>query len=84
MKVRGVDLTKVGFNVAAARAYGAERIPMLQLVGTKIGGDYFSGEQAESSPRRHNSRSDSRKAASAQIAKIPFPLAQHIASVFKP
>jgi hypothetical protein len=25
-----------------------------------------------------------RKAASAQIAKIPFPLAQHIAKVFKP
>lgn len=27
---------------------------------------------------------DSRKAASAEIAKIPFPLAQHIARVFKP
>ncbi len=34
--------------------------------------------------RRGNSRSDSRKAASAQIAKIPLPLAQHIARVFKP
>jgi len=34
--------------------------------------------------RRGNSRSDSRKAASAQIAKIPFPLAQHIARIFKP
>lgn len=33
--------------------------------------------------RRGNSKSDSRKAASAQIAKIPFPLAQHIARVFK-
>jgi len=32
---------------------------------------------------RFNSKSDSRKAASAQIAKIPFPLAQHIARVFK-
>lgn len=31
-----------------------------------------------------SSKSDSRKAASAQIAKIPFPLAQHIARVFKP
>lgn len=30
------------------------------------------------------SRSNSRKAASAQIAKIPFPLAQHIARVFRP
>lgn len=31
-----------------------------------------------------SSGSDSRKAASAQIAKIPFPLARHIARVFKP
>jgi hypothetical protein len=31
-----------------------------------------------------SSRSNARKAASAQIAKIPFPLAQHIAQVFKP
>lgn len=31
---------------------------------------------------RHSSRSGSRKAASAQIAKIPFPLASHIARVF--
>lgn len=30
------------------------------------------------------SKSNSRKAASAQIAKIPFPLAQHIARCFKP
>lgn len=35
-------------------------------------------------PRRFNSRSTARKAASAQIARIPFPLAQHIARVFKP
>lgn len=33
---------------------------------------------------KYGSKSDSRKAASAQIAKIPFPLAQHIAKVFKP
>lgn len=33
---------------------------------------------------KHGSQSQSRKAASAQIAKIPFPLAQHIARVFKP
>jgi hypothetical protein len=33
---------------------------------------------------RHGSKSDSRKAASAEIAKIPFPLAVHIARCFKP
>ena len=32
----------------------------------------------------NGSRSNSRKAASAMIAKIPFPLAQHIARTFKP
>jgi hypothetical protein len=32
----------------------------------------------------HSSKSISRKAASAQIAKIPEPLARHIAQVFKP
>ena len=34
--------------------------------------------------RLTSSKSPSRKAASALIAKIPFPLAQHIARVFKP
>ncbi len=33
---------------------------------------------------RESSKSDSRKAASAMIAKIPYPLAQHIARIFKP
>jgi hypothetical protein len=31
-----------------------------------------------------SSKSDSRKAASAMIAEIPFPLAQHVARVFRP
>src|ERR1041385_4628850 len=34
--------------------------------------------------RRGNSKSAGRKAASAQIAKIPYPLARHIAEVFFP
>ena len=34
--------------------------------------------------RRGSSKSSKRKAASAMIAKIPFPLAQHIARTFKP
>jgi hypothetical protein len=32
----------------------------------------------------HNSKSDSRKAASAMIAKIPFKLAKYIARIYKP
>jgi hypothetical protein len=57
--------------------------------GTKQGGDWFSGYGGgfgwdHSQMRQHSSKSKARKAASAQIAKIPFPLAQHIARVFKP
>ena len=33
---------------------------------------------------KFNSKSDSRKAASAQIAKIPFPLASYVARSLKP
>jgi hypothetical protein len=52
--------------------------------GTKNGNDWFGSGENCSAQRKHSSRSDSRKAASAQIAKIPLPLAQHIARVFKP
>ena len=50
--------------------------------GLKIGGDWFS--DPNSTCRKHGSRSSARKAASAQIAKIPFDLARHIAVVYKP
>jgi len=49
----------------------------------KQGGDWFNAEQPSIS-RLFSSRSAGRKAASAQIAKIPFPLAQHIARVYHP
>lgn len=52
--------------------------------GTKNGNDWFGSGPDCSLQRKASSRSDSRKAASAQIAKIPFPLAQHIARVYKP
>ena len=52
--------------------------------GLKQGGDWFGKAEAWSMCRRFSSKSNSRKAASAMIAKIPFPLAQHIARVFKP
>jgi hypothetical protein len=50
--------------------------------GIKQGGEWW--HDPASRTRRFSSRSKSRKAASAQIAKIPFALAQHIALVFKP
>jgi hypothetical protein len=55
----------------------------------KVGGDWFGSYQEQkeagtiSPGRLHGKNSAKRKAASAQIAKIPFPLAQHIARCFK-
>jgi hypothetical protein len=48
----------------------------------KQGGDWFATEGSIS--RTTGSRSSKRKAASALIAKIPFPLASHIAKVYRP
>jgi C-5 cytosine-specific DNA methylase len=50
--------------------------------GIKQEGDWFS--DPNSVMRTGSSGSIARKTATAQIAKIPFPLAQHIARVFKP
>ncbi len=52
--------------------------------GSKNGGDWFGPGIDCSMQRRASSKSDSRKAASAQIAKIPLPLSTHIARVYKP
>jgi C-5 cytosine-specific DNA methylase len=85
-KVPGLDWSKFGtpdykpkgFNVTAAQNYRE---------GIKVGGAWF-GNYAEQkaagtiSPGRLY-HSDSRKAASAAIAKIPFPLARHIAQCVK-
>jgi hypothetical protein len=51
--------------------------------GIKFGGVWWN-DSTNNLIRKASSRSIARKAASAQIAKIPFPLAQHIARVFKP
>jgi len=61
--------------------YQAQKTALLE--GTKCGGDWFNNEQPSLS-RLYSSKSPARKAASAQIAKIPLPLSQHIARVFRP
>ena len=48
----------------------------------KQGGDWFNASQPSIS-RMCGSKSNARKAASAQIAKIPLPLARYIASVYR-
>jgi hypothetical protein len=50
--------------------------------GIKQGGDWF--DDPTSMSRRSSSKSPARKAASAQIAKIPAPLARHIARTYYP
>jgi site-specific DNA-cytosine methylase len=51
--------------------------------GLKFGGGWWN-DCTNNLIRKASSRSIARKAASAQIAKIPFPLSSHIARVFKP
>ena len=63
-----------GFNVMAAQRYRQEQ----------GGNKGFAGRFEDTPMARFGSRSDSRKAASAQIAKIPFPLANWIARCFLP
>lgn len=66
-----------------SRDCGEERLHGVDPdTGTKIGGDWFS--DPTSTCRRHGSKSPQRKAASALIAKIPEPLARHIARTFWP
>ena len=64
-----------GFNVTAAQRYREEQ----SVKQNGSGPEWFDTGVA-----KHSSRSDSRKAASAQIAKIPFPLASYVARSLKP
>lgn len=52
--------------------------------GRKNGGDWFSAGDGMSLQRRQSSGTKARKAATAQIAKIPLPLARFIAMVYYP
>lgn len=58
--------------------------------GTRVSGDWFGSYAAMkakgtiSPGRMHGKGSAKRKAASAMIAKIPYPLALHIARTYKP
>ena len=51
----------------------------IEADGTTIGGDWFS--DPNSTCRKHGSRSNARKAASAMIAKIPLSLSRYVARV---
>jgi hypothetical protein len=55
----------------------------MEAEGIKQGGDWFNASQPSLS-RLYGSKSPARKAASVMIAKIPLPLARHIAAVWRP
>jgi hypothetical protein len=71
-----------GFNVVAAQRHrDGVKSAALSDVDKALpskGARFWPGDIT----RKQSSRSDSRKAASAAIAKIPFPLARHIAHCF--
>lgn len=66
------------------RLWSEREVQRLCDAGRKNGNDWFGSSDNCSLQRRASSKSDSRKAASASIAKIPFPLAQHIARSWLP
>lgn len=72
-----------GYERAHPNAFGWKIPRTSSGSGTKAGRDWF-GSGVNCSQRRASSKSTARKAASAAIAKIPLPLARHIASVWRP
>lgn len=80
---RGARAEKVpGFRFdGSGKSFQTAAVKMATAAdGKQYGGDFgWDG----SAMRTGSSKSDSRRAASAGIAKIPFPLALHIARVFK-
>jgi hypothetical protein len=77
---RGED----GAKVPGFRFDGSGRsFQTASVEGTKCGGGWF-GSDNPSLMRQHTSKSTARKAASAQIAKIPLPLSRWIARTYRP
>ena len=77
------DGVKIG---GSGDAYWREPLQAKRREATAIknGKDRFGFGENCSLQRRASSKSDSRKAASAMIAKIPFELSRHIAAIYKP
>lgn len=80
----GIKMPGRSYSIGGARwgpnhLGNAEETAM--ALGVKVGGDWFSDPNSQC---RFGSKSPARKMASAMIAKIPDPLARHIARTFKP
>lgn len=70
------------FNIGSPGQKVTNNNPVHKAI--KNGGDWFGSGTDCSLQRRASSGSNARKAASAMIAKIPLPLARHIAKVYHP
>lgn len=82
---------ETSFHGSAARKTSGGSFQSAAVNGTKVPGLNWSGSdkpgyiaKAFNDTAVKNNRFDSRKAASAQIAKIPRPLSEWIARVYKP
>lgn len=76
--LRGQDFTRIAGAQAVANIGG----PQHDAAGIKQGGTWWHDPMSAS--RTSGSGSPARKAASAKIAKIPFPLSSWIARAYKP
>jgi hypothetical protein len=93
---RGQDFTRIAGRQALAASvessglkYDAESpsghwTNPAEHEGVKEGGDWWNKECRKTGMAQYGSKSSARKRASAMIAKIPYPLALHIAQTFKP
>jgi hypothetical protein len=84
----GIDGRKVAMNFhehektgKPARSFQSAAV---EEMGIKEGDDWWNKECRKTGMARFGSKSNARKMASAMIAKIPLPLALHIARTFKP
>jgi C-5 cytosine-specific DNA methylase len=86
-KVPGLDWKPPGHpkhqTGAAFNTTAEARMKNGNSEGLKFGGGWWH-DSTNNLIRKAGSRSEARKQASALIAKIPFPLAQYIAQVYKP
>jgi C-5 cytosine-specific DNA methylase len=78
-----MPFTRQTIKVHGFRFDGSGRSFQSAAVATKNGNDWFGSGANCSLQRRANSGSPARKAASAMIAKIPVPLARHIAVTYR-
>jgi site-specific DNA-cytosine methylase len=83
MKVGDVGWRRDGKG-ADNHCFQGRALEHLKSVQDGLGGYGGSFGWNNTPMRRGNSKGANRKTASAQIAKIPFPLSSHIARVFKP